>query len=201
VKAVLVPALAVLLLTAGSAHASPATAPACTGQVQVNPSFERGTTGWTAGPRIVVLAAPDRPAHTGRAHATFGGLDVSHGDLLRSTVTIPAGCGLTVRFQARVSTTETSRGDYLNMSLAVTGEPPKTRFSFAFDHAKDWQEHAAGTGAAATARTATISFSGSESAGGGVTTFDVDDVTATLQPAATLPAVTLSAAAFSAANM
>ena len=185
-KAVLVPALAVLLLNAGSAHAAPATVPACSGQVQVNPSFERGTAGWTAGPRTVVLAAPDRPAHTGRAHATFAGLDVTRSDLLRSTVTIPAGCGLVVRFQARVSTTETSRGDYLNMGLAVTGEPPKTRFSFAFDHAPQWQEHAVTTGAAATERTATISFYGSETAGGGVTTFDVDDVTATLESAANM---------------
>jgi hypothetical protein len=178
--AVLVPAVAALLLTAGSAHARPATAPACTGQVQVNPSFERGPAGWTAGPRIVVLAAPDRPAHTGRAYATFGGLDVARTDLLRSDVTIPAGCGLTVRFQARVKTTETSRGDYLNMGLAVTGEPPKTRFSFAFDHAPDWQEHSAGTGPAATERTAIITFYASETAGAGTTTFDVDDVTATL---------------------
>ncbi|GAA3352017.1 hypothetical protein GCM10020358_84390 [Amorphoplanes nipponensis] len=175
--------LAALLLTAGSAQTPSAPAP-CTGQVQVNPSFERGPAGWTAGPRVVVLAAADRPAHTGRAYATFAGLDLTHSDLLRSTVTIPAGCGLDVRFSARGSSTETSRGDYLNMGLAVTGEPPKTRYSFAFDLPADWHQYGAATAAAATERTATISFFASETAGGGVTTFDVDDVTATLQPAA-----------------
>jgi hypothetical protein len=184
--AVLVPALTVLLLTAGSAHARPATAQACAGQVQANPSFERGTAGWTAGPRMVVLAAPDRPARTGRAYATFAGLDVSRTDLLRSTVTIPAGCALTVRFALRATTTETSRGDYLNMGLAVTAEPPKTRFSFAFDHGADWRPHTVEVSAAAAERTATISFVGSESAGGGVTTFDVDDVTATVHSAANM---------------
>ena len=177
--------LAALLLTAGSAQAQAPSAPApCTGQVQVNPSFERGPAGWTAGPRMVVLAGPDRPAHTGRAYATFAGLDVTRTDLLRATVTIPAGCGLDVRFFGRASSTETSRGDYLNMGLAVTGIPPKTRYSFAFDMAREWQQYGAATAPAATERTATISFLSSETAGGGVTTFDVDDVTATLQPAA-----------------
>jgi hypothetical protein len=176
--------LAALLLTAGSAQAPPAPAP-CTGQVQLNPSFELGPAGWTVGPRVVVLAAPGRPAHTGRAYATFAGLDVTRSDTLRATVTIPAGCGLDVRFFARASTTETSRGDYLNMGLAVTGVPPKTRYSFAFDMANQWQQYGAATAAAVTERTATIGFFGSETAGGGVTTFDVDDVTATLQPAGT----------------
>jgi hypothetical protein len=167
-----------LLLTAG---AVPAAAPApCTGQVQPNPSFERGTTGWTAGPRIVVLETADRPAHTGRAYATFAGLDLTRTDLLRSTVTIPAGCGLAVAFQARTTTTETSRGDYLNMGLAVTGEPPKTRHSLAFDVGPAWRAYTATASPAAAARTATITFLSSESAGPGVTAFDVDDVTATL---------------------
>jgi hypothetical protein len=67
------------------------------------------------------------------------------------------------------------------MGLAVTGIPPKTRYSFAFDMAREWQQYGAATAPAATERTATISFLGSETAGGGVTTFDVDDVTATLQ--------------------
>jgi hypothetical protein len=46
----------------------------------------------------------------------------------------------------------------------------------------EWQQYGAGASAAATERTATITFYGSESAGGGATTFDVDDVTATLRP-------------------
>ncbi|MGW4946089.1 hypothetical protein ACWEOZ_31420 [Actinoplanes sp. NPDC004185] len=175
---------AALVLTTAAAQAPSAPAP-CTAQVQLNPGFERGTAGWTAGPRMVVLGTPERPAHTGRAYATFAGLDVTRTDLLRSTVTIPAGCGLDVRFFARASSTETSRSDYLNMGLAVSGEPPKTRFSFAFDMRTDWQQYSATASTAATERTATITFFGSESAGGGATTFDVDDVTATLRPQAT----------------
>ncbi|GAA3952628.1 hypothetical protein [Actinoplanes auranticolor] len=174
---------AALVVTTGGAQAPAAPAP-CTAQVQLNPSFERGTAGWSAGPRMVVLGTPERPAHTGRAYATFAGLDVTRTDLLRSTVTIPAGCGLDVKFHARAASTETSRGDYLNMGLAVTGEPPKTRFSFAFDMPADWHQYGASASTAATERTATITFLASESAGGGVTTFDVDDVTATLRPPA-----------------
>ena len=174
---------AALLLTTAGAQAPSAPAP-CTAQIQLNPSFERGPAGWTAGPRMVVLGTPERPARTGRAYATFAGLDVTRTDLLRSDVTIPAGCGIDVRFHARARSTETTRGDYLNMGLAVTGEPPKTRFSFAFDLPADWHGYSAGASAAATARTAIITFSSSETAGGGVTGFDVDDVTATLRPPA-----------------
>ena len=68
------------------------------------------------------------------------------------------------------------------MGLGVSGEPPKTRFSFAFDMRTDWQQYGAVASVAATERTATITFVSSESAGGGVTTFDVDDITATLHP-------------------
>ncbi|WP_249412245.1 hypothetical protein [Micromonospora endophytica] len=115
---------ALLLLTTGSApYAPPAADAPCTGQIHANPGFERGTTGWTAGPRIIVLGDPTRPAHSGRAYATFAGLDVTHTDLLRTTVTVPADCELTVRFWVRTTTTEISRGDYLNVGLAVTGIP------------------------------------------------------------------------------
>ena len=192
----LVPAVAVLLLATGSAHVEPK-APTCSAQVQTNPSFERGPAGWTAGPRTVVVADPVRPAHTGRAYAALAGLDLTRREVLHSTVTIPAGCGLTVRFHARATTTETTRGDYLNVGLAVTGEPPKTRFSFAYDLPQDWHEFGAATAAAATERTATITFAASETAGGGVTAFDVDDVTATLQP----PASQLPASQLPASNM
>jgi hypothetical protein len=182
-KAVVTTALAaaLLLLTTGSApHVQPAAEATCTGQIHTNPGFERGTTDWTAGPRIVVLGDANRPAHTGRAYATFAGLDVTRTDLLRSTVTVPADCDLTVRFWVRTTTTETIRGDYLNVGLAVTGIPPKTRFSLAFDGGSQWRQYTMSTGTATTERTATVSFIASETAGNGVTTFDVDDVTFTL---------------------
>ncbi|MFI7024355.1 hypothetical protein [Micromonospora sp. NPDC049900] len=176
-----VSATALLFLATGSAPAGPVpTAATCAGQIHANPGFERGTTGWTAGPRIVVLGDAARPAHSGRAYATFAGLDVTRSDLLRTTVTVPADCDLTVRFWARTTTTETSRSDYLNVGLAVTGTPPKTRFSLAFDGGAQWREYAMATGTATTERTATVSFVASETAGNGVTTFDVDDVTFTL---------------------
>ncbi|MGC4769056.1 hypothetical protein ACLQ25_08730 [Micromonospora sp. DT44] len=129
---------------------------------------------------MVVLGDETRPAHTGRAYATFAGLDVTRSDLLRTTVTVPANCNLTVRFWVRTSTTETTRGDYLNVGLAVTGIPPKTRFSLAFDGGAQWREYGMSSGTAAVERTATASFLSSETAGNGVTAFDVDDVTFTL---------------------
>ena len=174
-------AAALLLLATGSApHGRPAADAPCTGQIHANPGFERGTTGWTAGPRIVVLGDATRPAHRGRAYATFAGLDVTRTDLLRTTVTVPADCDLTVRFWVRTTTTETSRGDYLNVGLAVTGTPPKTRYSLAFDGGSQWRQYSMSTGTATTERTATVSFIASETAGNGVTTFDVDDATFTL---------------------
>ncbi|WP_067499612.1 hypothetical protein [Actinoplanes sp. TFC3] len=171
-------AVAALALSAGAvlvADQASAAAP-CTGQLHPNPSFERGTAGWTAGPRIVVLGDQARPAHTGRAYATFAGLDLDHTDLLRASVTVPAGCKLTVSFWARATSTATARGDYLNVGLYVDGTPPKTVFSFAFDHPQQWTEHSNSAAAAGTSRTATVSFAASETAGGGVTAFDVDDV-------------------------
>lgn len=174
-------AAALLLLVTGSAsYGQPGADVPCTGQIHANPGFERGTTGWTAGPRIVVLGDATRPAHTGRAYATFAGLDVTRTDLLRTTVTLPADCDLTIRFWVRTTTTETSRGDYLNVGLVGTGIPPKTRFSLAFDGGSQWRQYTMSTGTATTERTATVSFVASESAGNGVTTFDVDDATFTL---------------------
>ena len=179
-------AVAVLILATGSAasghqpRAEAATAAPCTGQIHPNAGFEHGTTGWTAGPRIVVLGDQTRPAHTGRAYATFAGLDLTHTDLLRGSVTVPAGCELTLGFWARTTTTETTRGDYLNVGLSITGTPPKTLFSLAYDHPHEWQQHTSRTGTATTERTATVSIAASETAGNGVTAFDVDDVTFTL---------------------
>lgn len=174
--------IAALVLTTGGASYGhePRAAEPCSGQIHPNPRFERGTTGWTAGPRTVVLADPARPAHTGRAYAALAGLDVTRTDLIRTTVTVPAGCTLTVGFWVRAATTETARSDYLNVGLAVTGTPPKTVFSLAFDHPAQWTRHSSGTGTAATERTATVSFFASETAGNGTTAFDVDDVTFTL---------------------
>lgn len=169
-----------LLATGGVPDAQPAADGPCTGQIHANPGFELGATGWTAGPRMVVLGDATRPAHTGLAYATFAGLDVTRSDLLRATVTVPAGCDLTVRFWVRTITTETSRSDYLNVGLAVTGIPPKTRFSLAFDGGSQWRQYSMSTGTATTERTATASFLASETAGNGVTAFDVDDVTFTL---------------------
>lgn len=182
-------AIAVAFLATGSAsldqepETDAPTGTLCAGQIHPNPGFEHGTTGWTAGPRIVVLGDRARPAHAGRAYATFAGLDVTHTDLLRTSVTVPAGCNLTVEFRARTTTTETTRRDYLNVGLAVTGTPPKTVFSLAYDHPREWQRHSSAVGAATTDRTATVSFYASETAGNGVTAFDVDDVTFTLSGA------------------
>jgi hypothetical protein len=178
----LAPAVAVLLLATGSAaHGQePPTAAPCTGQLHPNPSFERGTTGWTAGPRIVVLADAARPAHSGRAYAAFAGLDLTHLEVLRASATVPAGCNFTARYWARATTTETMRGDYLNVGMAITGTPPKTVLSLAYDHSAQWQQHSHSTGTATTDRTVTVSFAASETAGNGGTAFDVDDVTFTL---------------------
>ncbi|MBL7252826.1 hypothetical protein [Paractinoplanes lichenicola] len=176
-----VAAIAGLVLVTGGAAAGPAAAAApCSGQVVPNPSFERGATGWTAGPRIIVVADSARPAHTGRAYAALAGLDVTHSDLIRTTVTVPANCALTLGFWTRATTTETMRGDYLNVGLSVTGVPPKTIYSFAYDHPQQWTQHTTTWSAAATERSAIVSFVAAESAGSGVTAFDVDDVTVTL---------------------
>lgn len=166
----------VLLLTTGSAASAREAAAPCAGQIHPNPGFERGTTGWTAGPRIVVLG----DAHQGRAYAALAGLDVTRTDLLRTSVTVPANCNLTVKFWVRTTTTETSRGDYMNVSFAVTGVPPKTYFSLSSDGSPDWYQYSGSTGTAATERTATVVFAASETAGNGVTAFDVDDVRFTL---------------------
>jgi hypothetical protein len=178
-------AVAVLLLATGSASygQQPRADAPCTGQLVPNRSFERGATGWTAGPRMVVTADEARPAHTGRAYATFGGLDVTRSEVLRTTVAVPAGCSVTLRFWARATTTEVTRGDSLNVGLYATPIPPKTIFPFAFDRPPaQWTEYTSGTWTRpnSAAGTATVSFVATETAGNGTTAFDVDDVTITL---------------------
>ena len=169
-------AAAVLLLASGSAAYARQSAGDCAGQLQPNTSFERGAAGWTAGPRMIVLG---EQAHTGRAYATFGGLDVTRSDVLRATVPVPAGCKVTLSYWVRATTTETASRDYLNVELAVTGVPPKTLISLNYTTPPQWQQRGGGW-TAPTGGTATVSFYGSESAGNGTTAFDVDDVTLTL---------------------
>ncbi|MCY1139074.1 hypothetical protein OWR29_13840 [Actinoplanes sp. Pm04-4] len=171
-------AATVLLLTTGSpayAQEQRAAEP-CSGQIHPNPGFERGTTGWTAGPRIVVLG----DAHNGRAYASLAGLDVTHTDSLRTTVTVPANCNLTVKFWVRTTATDTSVTDSMNVSFVVTGVPPKTYFALRSDGSPDWYQYSGSTGTAATERSATVIFYASETAGNGVAAFDVDDVRFTL---------------------
>lgn len=177
--------IVLLLLAAGSAAHGAALAdeqPSCTGQLQPNPSFEDGTVGWDAGPRVIVSDTAARPARTGRHLAAFAGLDATHADWLRSTVALPAGCALTVAFWIRVTSTETSPGgDYLNFGVTVTGVLPKTYYSFNRSNANSaWVRHAWTVAPATTNRTAGVGFRGSELAGNGVTSFEVDDVTLTL---------------------
>ncbi len=185
-KRTLVAASTVLLLLAAGSAAHGAT-PAggvlpCAGQLHANPSFERGTEGWDAGPRVVVSDTAARPAHTGHQLASFAGLDATHADRLRSSsVTLPAGCTLTVALWIRVTSTETLQGDYLNFGITVTGILPKTYRSFHRGDANPaWVRHSWSVAPAATDRTASVGFYGSESAGGGVTSFEVDDITLTL---------------------
>ncbi len=173
---------AAMLLIPGVAHLPQPSADApCTRQVVPNPSFERGATGWTAGPRMIVVGDATRPAHTGRAYATFGGLDVSRSEVLRTTVTIPAGCTLTLNLYSRATSSEgATSGDYLNVGLSVAGTPPKTIFPLTPSHGAGWVQRTTTWPAATTDRAATVSFAGSESAGGGTTAYDIDDVTITL---------------------
>ena len=106
---------------------------------------------------------------------------MTRSDLLRTTVTVPAGCDLTVRFWVRTITTEISRGDYLNVGLAATGIPPKTRFSLAFDGGCAMAAvQPCRPGRPPPSAPRRPASSPARLAGNGATAFDVDDVTFTL---------------------
>ncbi|NUT36504.1 MAG: S8 family peptidase [Hamadaea sp.] len=88
-------------------------------QVVGNPSFESGTTPWTA-TAYVVGTWPEYPARTGSRNAWLNGRGASHTDSVSQSVTIPSGCSsVTLRFWLRITTAETENVVYDKLTVTL----------------------------------------------------------------------------------
>ncbi|MET9359416.1 hydrolase [Streptomyces sp. NPDC006632] len=87
-------------------------------QLLANPSFESGSSGWSATSGIINTNAGE-PARTGAYKAWLGGKGTAHTDTLAQTVSIPAGCAASLGFQLHIDTAETGGTAYDTLKVQV----------------------------------------------------------------------------------
>jgi subtilisin family serine protease len=143
------------------------------GQRLVNPGFEAGTQGWTAGPGVIGQTGP----RTGSWSARLGGTGVRSTSTLEQSVSIPSGCRTyRVSMWLRVDSAETGRGrdDTLTVTLGTT----RLAAYSSLDRGAGWVERTFDVSRYA-GRTAKLTAKASEDRGL-ATTFGLDDVTLTV---------------------
>ncbi|MHA3704845.1 M4 family metallopeptidase [Jatrophihabitans sp. YIM 134969] len=77
------------------------------GQKLTNPGFETSG-GWTTSSGVISSSTSSRPSHTGTKLAYLDGYGSSTTDTATQSVTIPAGCAVTVTYWYRIITSETT---------------------------------------------------------------------------------------------
>jgi Zn-dependent metalloprotease len=95
----------------------------CSGQKLGNPGFETGTAApWTASAGVIDNTT-SQPAHSGSWKAWMVGYGTTHTVTLSQSVTIPAGCGATLRFYLHIDSAETTTStayDKLTVKIGST---------------------------------------------------------------------------------
>jgi hypothetical protein len=92
------------------------------GQKLGNPGFESGTTPWTATSGVIGAFA-GQSAHSGTRFAWMDGYGTTHTDTLSQSVTLPAGCTVTLSFWLHIDsaeTTTTTQFDKLTVQIGTT---------------------------------------------------------------------------------
>ena len=89
----------------------------CSGQLLKNNGFESGTANWTAS--TGVIKTDGRYPHTGVGYAWLDGYGYSHTDVIRQSVTIPAGCHATLTYYVWVSSADTSTVAHDKLTVVV----------------------------------------------------------------------------------
>jgi hypothetical protein len=145
------------------------------GQKLVNAGFET-TGGWTTTSGVISTSTSSRPSHSGSREAYLDGYGSSHTDTATQTVSVPAGCAVTVSYWYRVITSETTTTtayDTLEVKFGSTTLATYSNLSANSAYAQ------ASFSLPATSGSQTVSFRGVEDSSL-QTSFLVDDVAVTL---------------------
>jgi hypothetical protein len=147
----------------------------CSGQKLANPGFESGDTGWSHTPSVIDSSSSE-PARTGSWKAWLDGYGTSHTDTLSQSVSIPAGCGATLKFYLHIDTDDYPGGAYDTLTVQVNGS---TKATYSNQNAQSgYQVHSFNLGAYA-GQTVTIKFTGTEDYSY-ATNFVIDDTSLNL---------------------
>ncbi len=131
------------------------------GQKLGNPGFESGNTVWSSTSGVIGENNSDgEPAHTGNWDAWLDGYGTTHTDTLSQSVTIPAGCSVTLSFWLHIDTAETSKTTAYDTLTVKAGSTTVATFSN-LNAATGYTQHSYSvTGLAG--QTVTLLFTGKE---------------------------------------
>jgi Zn-dependent metalloprotease len=147
----------------------------CSGQKLANPGFEAGDTGWSHTPSVIDSSSAEA-ARTGSWKAWLDGYGTAHTDTLSQSVSIPAGCGATLKLYLHVDTDDYPGGAYDTLQVQVNGS---TKATYSNQNAQSgYQLHSFNLGAYA-GQTVTIKFVGTEDYSY-ATNFVIDDTSLSL---------------------
>ncbi len=149
----------------------------CSGQKLGNPGFETGSAApWTASSGVISSNGSGQTAHTGTWFAWLDGYGTTHTDNLSQSVTIPAGCGATLSYYLKITTSETGSTQYDKLAVKI-GSTVVASYSNV-DATGAYVPHSVNLGAYA-GQTVTLTFTGTED-GSLQTSFVLDDTAITL---------------------
>ena len=146
------------------------------GQKFTNPGFESGTTGWSTTPAVIQTNGVY--AHSGRGYAWLDGYGAPHTDTLSQSVSIPAGCHVTLSYYLWISSNEPTSPVDDTLTITANGTTVQS-----FSQANKGSGYVLRTVdlSSFAGQTVTIKWTGVENASlHGNTSFFVDDTSLTL---------------------
>jgi hypothetical protein len=149
----------------------------CSGQLLGNPGFETGSAApWSASSGVINNSSAGETPHSGSWYAWLDGYGRSHTDTLSQTVTIPAGCGASLSYYLKITTSESGSTQYDKLSVKI-GSTTVASYSNV-DATGAYVGHSVNLGAYA-GQTVKLSFTGTED-GSLQTSFVLDDTAISL---------------------
>jgi hypothetical protein len=149
----------------------------CSGQLLGNPGFETGSAApWSATAGVISSNGSGQTAHTGSWFAWLDGYGQSHTDTLSQTITIPAGCGASLSYYLKITTSESGSTQYDKLSVKI-GSTVVASYSNV-DATGAYVPHSVNLGAYA-GQTVTLTYTGTEDSSL-QTSFVLDDTAITL---------------------
>ena len=161
-----------------SPTASPTGGGGCTspGNKLGNPGFESGSAPWTATAGVIGAFA-GQTAHSGTRFAWMDGYGTTHTDTLQQSVTLPAGCSITLSFWLHIDSAETTTTVQFDRLTVTIGATTVATFSN-LNKATGYELRTINVSSFA-GQTVTLKFTGTEDSSL-QTSFVVDDTALTL---------------------